>query len=64
MRGGRLFGLLALALLAVAGVAQAASGELKPFGYARKAQVGVRFCPTETLAQRVPPSTRSRSTST
>jgi len=28
--------------------------EPKPFGHACKAQDGVRFCPTETLAQRVP----------
>jgi predicted acyl esterase len=31
-----------------------ASAELAPFGHACKAQDGVRFCPTETLAQRVP----------
>jgi dienelactone hydrolase len=31
-----------------------AFGELAPFGHACKAQDGVRFCPTETLAQRVP----------
>jgi predicted acyl esterase len=37
-------------LLAVPGLAAA---ELAPFGHACKAQDGVRFCPTETLAQRV-----------
>ena len=31
-----------------------ASAEPAPFGHACKAQDGVRFCPTETLAQRVP----------
>jgi cephalosporin-C deacetylase-like acetyl esterase len=31
-----------------------AAGEPTPFGHACKAQNGVRFCPTETLAQRVP----------
>jgi predicted acyl esterase len=30
------------------------TGEPTPFGHACKAQYGVRFCPTETLAQRVP----------
>jgi fermentation-respiration switch protein FrsA (DUF1100 family) len=38
-------------LLAVPGLAAA---EPAPFGHACKAQNGVRFCPTETLAQRVP----------
>jgi predicted acyl esterase len=32
----------------------AAAGEPAPFGHACKAQDGVRFCPTETLEQRVP----------
>jgi predicted acyl esterase len=43
--------LLGLALLAAPSVAAA---EPTPFGHACKAQDGVRFCPTETLAQRVP----------
>jgi predicted acyl esterase len=40
-------------LLAAPGIASA-SAEPTPFGHACKAQNGVRFCPTETLAQRVP----------
>jgi fermentation-respiration switch protein FrsA (DUF1100 family) len=43
---------IAVALLAASGAAQAAEGT--PFGHACKAQDGVRFCPAETLAQRVP----------
>ncbi len=43
----------AAAAFAFPGVAAAAS-EPAPFGHACKAQDGVRFCPTETLAQRVP----------
>src|ERR1700682_508422 len=31
-----------------------AAAEPAPFGHACKVQTGVRFCPTETLAQRVP----------
>jgi predicted acyl esterase len=58
--------LLGLALLALPGIAQAKTlgqagiglaeqtGEPTPFGHACKAQYGVRFCPTETLEQRVP----------
>jgi predicted acyl esterase len=48
--------LLGLALLASPTMAQAKKpkGELKPFGHACKAENGARFCPTETLAQRVP----------
>jgi predicted acyl esterase len=51
--------LLGLALLALPGIAQAntlteQTGEPKPFGHACKALNGVRFCPTETFAQRVP----------
>jgi predicted acyl esterase len=46
------------AMLAVPSVAAAkaavAGGEPAPFGHACKAQDGVRFCPTETLEQRVP----------
>ncbi|MEA2334795.1 MAG: type transport system ATP-binding protein [Solirubrobacteraceae bacterium] len=42
----------AAAMLATTGVAAAA--EPAPLGHACKAQNGVRFCPTETLAQRVP----------
>jgi predicted acyl esterase len=45
--------LLGFALLALPGIARA-EGEPTPFGHACKAQNGVRFCPTETLAQRVP----------
>jgi len=36
-----------------AALAKAPKGELQPFGHKCKAQDGVRFCPTETLAQRV-----------
>ena len=42
---------------AVAGsfvVPSIAAAEPRPFGHACKVQDGVRFCPTETLAQRVP----------
>lgn len=39
--------------LAAPGIATA-KAEAAPFGHACKAQNGVRFCPTETLAQRVP----------
>ena len=49
--------MLVAAMLANAGVASAAGKanvEATPFGHACKAQDGVRFCPTETLAQRVP----------
>ncbi len=35
-------------------MAKPPAGEPLPFGHACKAQDGVRFCPTETLAQRVP----------
>jgi fermentation-respiration switch protein FrsA (DUF1100 family) len=45
--------LAATAVLALAGGATA-QAEPAPFGHACKAQNGVRFCPTETLAQRVP----------
>ena len=41
---------IAVGMVAVPGLA---SAELTPFGHACKAQDGVRFCPTETLAQRV-----------
>jgi predicted acyl esterase len=54
----RRFVLMSLSILAVAGGLLAAPGfaaaELAPLGHACKAQNGVRFCPTETLAQRVP----------
>jgi predicted acyl esterase len=40
------------AVLAAGGIASA-QAEPAPFGHACKAQNGVRFCPTETLAQRV-----------
>ena len=46
-----LLSVFAVAMLAMASVATA---EPAPFGHACKAQNGVRFCPTETLAQRVP----------
>jgi predicted acyl esterase len=54
-RGVKLSGglLAVVALLAVAGAASA-QAEPSPLGHACKAQNGVRFCPTETLAQRVP----------
>jgi predicted acyl esterase len=45
--------LVALALAPTA-LAKRAKREPAPFGHACKAQDGVRFCPTETLAQRVP----------
>lgn len=41
-------------VLAPAALARRSSGEPAPFGHACRAQDGVRFCPTETLAQRVP----------
>jgi predicted acyl esterase len=44
----------ALVLAPAAAQAKTPKAELKPFGHACKAQNGVRFCPTETLAQRVP----------
>ncbi len=43
----------AVIALGLAGVASA-QAEPAPFGHPCKAQDGVRFCPTETLAQRVP----------
>ena len=46
-------GLLALGCALLAAPALAAA-EPKPFGHACKAEHGVRFCPTETLAERVP----------
>jgi predicted acyl esterase len=54
---GMLLASLAAAMLVVPGVAAAkakAAGEPAPFGHSCKAENGVRFCPTETLAQRVP----------
>ena len=54
---GMLLSAFAAAMLATPGVAAArgiAAGEPAPFGHACKAQDGVRFCPAETLAQRVP----------
>jgi pimeloyl-ACP methyl ester carboxylesterase len=42
------------AMLAAALPALAAGAEPRPFGHACTAENGVRFCPTETLAQRVP----------
>jgi fermentation-respiration switch protein FrsA (DUF1100 family) len=49
---------MSLSTLAVGGGLLAAPGlaaaEPAPFGHTCKAQNGVRFCPTETLAQRVP----------
>lgn len=49
---GMLLSSLVVAMLALPGGAVAA--EPAPFGHACKAENGVRFCPTETLAQRVP----------
>jgi fermentation-respiration switch protein FrsA (DUF1100 family) len=47
-------GLLAAIIgVAIAGAASAQAAEPGPFGHGCKAQNGVRFCPTETLAQRV-----------
>jgi fermentation-respiration switch protein FrsA (DUF1100 family) len=54
---GMLLPSLVAAMLAVPSVAAAKAkpaGEPAPFGHACKAENGVRFCPTETLAQRVP----------
>lgn len=46
---------IAVGVLGFPGAAAAkARPEPAPFGHACKAQDGVRFCPTETLAQRVP----------
>jgi len=46
---------IAVGVLALpAGASAKARPEPAPFGHACKAQDGVRFCPTETLAQRVP----------
>ncbi len=49
---GMLLSSLVVAMLALPGGAVAA--EPAPFGHACKAENGVRFCPTQTLAQRVP----------
>jgi predicted acyl esterase len=46
-------GLLAAIIGLAVAVASAQAAEPAPFGHACKAQNGVRFCPTETLAQRV-----------
>jgi hypothetical protein len=54
---GTLLPALAAAMLAMPGVAAAKAKiatEPAPFGHACKAQDGVRFCPSETLEQRVP----------
>jgi fermentation-respiration switch protein FrsA (DUF1100 family) len=54
---GMLLPALAAAMLAMPGVAAAKAKvavEPTPFGHACKAQDGVRFCPSETLEQRVP----------
>jgi fermentation-respiration switch protein FrsA (DUF1100 family) len=56
-RMGIVLSSLVAAMLGVPGVAAAKAkpaGEPAPFGHACKAENGVRFCPTETLAQRVP----------
>jgi fermentation-respiration switch protein FrsA (DUF1100 family) len=45
---------VALALSGAAAASAWAAGEPAPFGHACKAENGVRFCPTESLAQRVP----------
>ena len=47
---GLLLGVVVLALPAMAH----ATGEPTPFGHGCKVQGGVRFCPTETLTERVP----------
>src|SRR3954451_19377274 len=44
----------AIASACVLAVPALAMAESAPFGHACKAENGVRFCPTETLAQRVP----------
>jgi predicted acyl esterase len=46
--------LVACCIAAPATLAAKPKGEAAPFGHACKAQNGVRFCPTETLEQRVP----------
>ncbi|MHB8233601.1 MAG: CocE/NonD family hydrolase [Solirubrobacteraceae bacterium] len=54
---GMLLSSLAAAVLALPSAAAAQAkpaGEPAPFGHACKAENGVRFCPTETLQQRVP----------
>ena len=54
---GMLLPSLVAAMLALPSVAAAnatPASEPAPFGHACKAENGVRFCPTETLAQRVP----------
>lgn len=57
-RGARITGMLVAAIamaFAMPALASAnVTGEPAPFGHACKAQDGVRFCPTEGLAQRVP----------
>jgi predicted acyl esterase len=45
---------VALLVLPATATATATTSEPKPFGHACKAQDGVRFCPTETLGERVP----------
>ena len=52
-RARKLGVLLGLAVVALAAPSLAAA-EPAPFGHACKLQHGVRFCPTETLEQRVP----------
>jgi len=57
VRGRRFTRMSASGLAIVCGVLAApavAAAEPAPFGHACKAQNGVRFCPTEALAQRVP----------
>src|SRR5262245_17330841 len=44
----------AFAVLLLALAASRAVAEITPFGHACVAQSGVRFCPTTTLAERVP----------
>ncbi|HEX9481634.1 MAG TPA: CocE/NonD family hydrolase [Solirubrobacteraceae bacterium] len=46
--------LVACCIAAPPALGAEAKGEPAPFGHACKAQNGVRFCPTETLEQRVP----------
>ena len=50
----KLAALAAGSCLALLGGAATAQADLAPFGHACRAQNGVRFCPTSTLAERVP----------
>jgi pimeloyl-ACP methyl ester carboxylesterase len=52
--GAAICGLLAASAVAVSLAGTAAAAAPKPFGHACKAQDQVRFCPTQSSAQRVP----------